>query len=77
VFELAAENLTSTMVKLPIRAVERLVFLITLIARLIILTRHFDRYSSCCRLLSANDCTSCCSRLIYMMRPLSNLPSNN
>jgi len=27
------------------------------------LTRQFDRYSSCCRLPSANDCTSCCSRI--------------
>jgi len=41
------------------------------------LTRQFDRSSLCCRLPSANDCTSCCSWLIYKMQPLSNLPSNN
>ena len=29
------------------------------------------------RLLSVNDCTSCWSRLMYKMRPPSNLPSNN
>jgi len=39
--------------------------------------RQFDRYTSCCWLPSANDCTSCCSQLIYKMRLLSNLPSNN
>ena len=45
------------------RAVERLIFLIALIARLIILIVH--------------DCTSCWSWLIYKTRPLSNLPPNN
>jgi len=39
--------------------------------------RQFDRSSLCHRLPSANDCTSCCSWLIYKMQPLSNLLSHN
>jgi len=39
--------------------------------------RQFDRSSLRRRLPSANDCTSCWSRFIYKMRPLSNLQSND